>query len=164
MRKLFFLMIAIASIHANPSSVVAKFVLEDSHGYFVMADGTYWKVNSFVTRWRSLLEWIGGDEVYVPDTYQCTVKDWVVGEEFDYFPKIGNIRVNEADASNEAELKKHNYILVNGRTGKVLFGTPVHPADFITSVYDEGYNAGYRKGYSAGYNVGKASVPPAAPR
>lgn len=159
MKKFFFSLIAIASLHANPSSLVAKFVTEDSNGYFVMADGSYWKVTSFVTRWRSLLEWVGGDEVYVPDNYKCTVKDWVVGEEFEYFPKIGNLRINEADASNEAELKKHAYLLMNSRTGKILFGTPVNPADFITSVYNVGYNAGYNKGYSSGYSAGRASVP-----
>jgi hypothetical protein len=146
-------------LNANPAGLVTNLVIDDSKGYFVLSDGTYWKIDTFVTRWRSLLEWIGGDEVYVPDAYQCTVKDWVMGEEFEYFPKVGNLRINEADASNEAELKKHSYILVNHRTGKVLFGTPIHAAQFVTDVYNEGYNVGYRKGYSSGYSAGRASVP-----
>ena len=97
------------------------------------------------------------NEVHVPDICQCTVKEWGVGDEYECLPKRGELflRLNVAEASNESELRQHDYLLVNARTGKILFSTPVQPKDFIRALYDEVYNAGYSSGHNDGYSVGK---------
>lgn len=170
MKKIIFTLFAFtAAAYAEPNiALVAKVVPSESHGYFVFSDGTFWKVSSFVKRWRTPLEWISGDELYIPENYVCSVQDWSFADEFEAFLKIGNARVNESDASNEDDLKKHSHILLNGRTGKILFGTPIHPADFLVQVYDEGYNkghsVGFSAGYSSGYSAGKAAVQQQPPR
>jgi hypothetical protein len=142
-------------IHAESNmTLVAKIIPTENEGYFIFSDGTYWKVSSFVKRWRSPLEWITGSEIPVPENYLCTIDVWSFGEEFEAYPKYGNSRVNEEDASNAVIIKNHSHILVNKRTEKVLFATPLHPADWASQVQQEGYNKGYSAGYSAGYSSG----------
>jgi hypothetical protein len=155
MKRMIFALIGFTAVYAEPNmAIAAKIVPEESRGYFIFSDGTFWKVSSFIKRWRTPLEWISGDDIYVPENYVCSVQDWSFADEFEAYPKYGNIRVNESDASNEEDLKKHSHVLVNIRTGKTLFGTPIHPADFLVQIYDEGYNEGYGIGYSRGYNSG----------
>lgn len=159
MKKVLFALFAFTAAYAEPSmALVAKIVPTESRGYFIFSDGSFWKVSSFIKRWRTPLEWISGDEIYVPENYDCTVALWTLGDEFEAYPKYGNARVNDSDASNEDAIKSHSHILVNTRTEKILFATPVHPSDFTIQIYNEGYDeghsVGYKKGYSSGYSTG----------
>lgn len=155
MKKILLVFLAFTAVYAEPNrALVAKVLPTETRGYFVFSDGTFWKVSSFIKRWRTPLEWIAGDELYVPENYDCTVAIWTLGDEFEAYPKFGNARVNDSDASNEEAIKNHSHILVNTRTEKILFATPIHPSDFMIQVYDEGYNEGYSSGYSEGYSSG----------
>ncbi len=151
------LIVCIAAYAETGGSIVAKITPSESQGYLIFSNGTYWKVSSFVKRWRTPLEWLAGNEIYVPENYICDMQSWSFGDEFEVYPKCGNIRVDESHASNEEALKKHSHILLNPRTEKILFGTPIHPADFVVQIYNEGYSLGHSKGYSTGYNEGRSS-------
>ena len=154
MKKILFALIAITTLHADPVQLVAKVVPEDSRGYLVFSDGTFWNVSSFVKRWRSPLEWIAGNELYVPEDYECELSDWFFGDEYEVFYKTGNMRVDETHASNEDDLKKHSFLMVNLRSGNTFFASQMQPMDLLTAVHDEGYNVGHSKGYDAGYSLG----------
>ncbi len=154
MKKIFFILIAFATAHAEPMALVAKVTPSENSGYFIFSDGTFWKVSSFVKRWRGPIEWVSGTELSVPEIYECTVDKWSFGDLFEPYLKQGNLQVNEADASNEAELKQHAHLLVNTRTHKVLFATPIHASDFMSQLYKEAYEKGHSEGYNKGYYRG----------
>jgi hypothetical protein len=132
----------------------AKILPSENKGYYVFADGSFWKVTTLVKRWRGPLEWLRGDELYVPESYVTTLEDWSFGDEFEVYPKLGNLRLDESVASNEKELQSYTHLLVNPFTGKVIFGIPLHPADFVNQLYNDGYDIGYSKGESVGYTNG----------
>lgn len=157
MKKILFILIAFATAHAEPMALVAKVIPSDNVGYFIFSDGTFWKVSTFVKRWRGPIEWISGVELSVPESYETTLTNWSLGDLFEAYPKYGNLQADETHASNEAEIKKHSHLLVNPRTNKVLFATPVHPADFTTEIYSVGYNSGVSAGYSSGYDKGSSA-------
>lgn len=154
MRKLFFTVIAALSLNADPGALVAKVIPNDSNGYFIFNDGSFWKVSSFVMRWRTPIEWISGDELYVPEDYECTMDDWSFGDLYEVYYKVGNLRVDESHASNESDLKKHSLLMMNLRNGKFFFATQMQPGDYVKEVYDLAYDAGKSKGYNKGYNDG----------
>lgn len=152
MKKFLFLFFALASMYADPVSLIAKLTPSDTSGYFVFSDGTFWKVSSYVVRWRSPLEWAMGEELFIPEEYICEIKDWSFGDEFEPIYKIDYVRVDEANASNESELRKHSHVLVHSLTGRALFATPVSAASFLDQIYRDGVSSGYSKGYSEGYS------------
>ena len=154
MRKLFFGVITVLSLNADPGALVGKVVPSDSNGYFIFTDGSFWKVSSFVTRWRTLREWVSGDELYVPDDYQCTMNAWSFGDIYEVCYKNGNLRVDESHASNESDLKKHSLLMMNPRNKKIFFASQMQPENFIKEIYDLAYDAGYSKGYDYGHSVG----------
>ncbi|PIS03325.1 MAG: hypothetical protein COT85_00570 [Chlamydiae bacterium CG10_big_fil_rev_8_21_14_0_10_42_34] len=156
MKKVCLFLLLITASYADEFSgeLVAKIIPSENQGYFILSDGTYWKVTTFQKRWRNPLEWLVGDEIYVPENYESSLTDWIFGDEFDAYPKYGNLRVNEEDASNIKELKECSYLLVNPRTEKILFAIPLHPSDFVFELYNEGHDNGYRSGYSAGRSDG----------
>lgn len=154
MKKFLFLVLGCISLHAEPVSLVAKVVPQENLGYFIFSDGTFWKVCTFVKRWRGPLEWITGVELTVPENYECNLDTWSLGDFFEAYPKYGNLQADESHASNEADIKKHSHLLVDIRTNKVLFATPIHPSDFTAELYNVGYNTGYNKGVDTGYYSG----------
>ena len=179
MKKMLFALFVILSCSfvqaSNPEHVdilSGKVVLQNSNGYFVFSNGSCWKAIGFAPRWRTLSEWWNNVEI-VPQTYQCVPSDWVLGTQIDVYTKFGNLNVNEADASNQDQLKQCTHLLHNKRTGQILFAIALHPADCIGQVfaeakkdgYDEGYTKGrlsnyqnateiYNDGYKAGYTKG----------
>lgn len=146
----------------NVGSIAGKVVLESGKGYFLLSDGTFWKVYPFVKRWRTLFEWIKGTELAIPDNYEGLPADWTLSAEVEAYPKYGNLSIDEANASNEDDLKKCTHLLFNRGTGQILFAILLHPADFMIQIFNDGvsegasngYSKGYSSGYSAGYNVG----------
>ncbi len=152
----------------------AKVILANKEGYFALADGTCWKAIGFQTRYRSLSEWWNSVEL-VPKEYECIPNDWFLATEVEVYSKYGNLNIKESDASNEEALKQCTHLLVNQRTGQVLFAIALHPADCLVQlsneVYKDGFNKGtqsvvksnknqadenYRIGYQVGYELGFA--------
>lgn len=154
MKKILLLLICITGLSANSFDLVGKVVPEPTTGYLMFNDGTFWKVNSFVTRWRGPLEWLSGEELYVPDDYNCEVSEWSYGDPYEVYYKLGNLRVDESHASNQEILQKHTYLMTNLRTGKTFFATQIQPTEFLELVLIHGKNSGYNKGYSEGYDKG----------
>jgi hypothetical protein len=154
MKKILLSLVVLTSLHATPMALVAKVIPSDNQGYFIFSDGTFWKVSAFVKRWRGPLEWLTGAELMVPSEYDCKVDQWSFADDFEPYPKYDYLRANEADASNEEQLKAHSHLLVNKCTGKVLFATPIHPADFTNQLYQEGYDKGFSAGYATGHDAG----------
>lgn len=150
MKKILFALIALTTLHSEPVVLVAKIIPKDTTGYLIFSDGTFWDISSFETRWRSPLEWVVGNELYVPQDYQCVATDWSLGDEYELFYKEGNIRVDETHASNEDRLKTHPFLMVNLRTGKTFFASQMQPMDLLTAVFNKGYSKGYSQGYSSG--------------
>ena len=58
--------------------ISAKAILQNSNGYFVLADGTLWKAIGFSKRWRTLTEWWNNVQL-VPENYECVPNDWFLG-------------------------------------------------------------------------------------
>jgi len=130
-------------------SVSAKVILKSKQGYFVLSDGTSWKVIGFEKRWRSLSEWWNSVQL-VPENYECMPNDWYLGASIDVYPKYGNLEVSEANASNQEDLKKCTHLLINTNTGQVLFAVGLDPATCLVQVFKDAYDDGYRVGYDAG--------------
>ncbi len=151
----------------------SKVILESADGYFVLSDGSYWKVVQFVKRWRTPSEW-WNNIALVPKNYECTPSDWFLGSQIEVFSKQETtLTVDEMNASNHETLKKCTHILWNARTDQGLFAIALDPADCIVQLHNdarsEGYNKGlrdglqkssknsseaYDKGYTDGYNAG----------
>jgi hypothetical protein len=124
------------------------------NGYFVLTDGTFWKVYGYVTRYRTPFEWWNGASLDVPEQFNCAPKDWYAGSEIECYPRSGVNFVDDSNASNQDELKQCTHVLINSKTGQVLFGIKMSPLTCLNLIYAEGENHGYNKGYSVGYNTG----------
>ena len=144
----------------------SKVILQNTSGYFVLSDRSLWKVLGFSKRWRSLSEW-WNDVQLVPQNYECIPNDWLLGSQIAVYSKIGNLEVDEANASNKDELKQCTHLLVNMHTGQVLFAMALEPADCIVKLFNDAHGDGYNKGLGEGnsenyqnatksYNQGRA--------
>src|SRR5690348_14947900 len=137
MRKMFAVAIAVFGLAAIDASepekieaLSAKIILQNSNGYYALSDGSCWKTIGFSKRWRTLSEWWNNVQL-VPTYYECVPDDWFLGTQIEVYPKFGNLAVNEADASNQDALKQCTHLMVNTRTGQVLFAIALHPADCL---------------------------------
>ncbi|HSW85898.1 MAG TPA: hypothetical protein VLG49_00200 [Rhabdochlamydiaceae bacterium] len=140
-------------IHANfPEKVEilsSKVILQNTNGYFVLSDGSCWKTIAFSKRWRSIKEWWRKVQL-VPKNYECVPNDWYLGTNIEVYSKYENLEVDEANASNQDDLKQCTHLLVNTRTGQVLFAIALHPADCIVQLHNDSYGDGYSDGFSEG--------------
>lgn len=154
MKKFLFLFLFIASIYAEVT-VVSIFPTKNKT-YYMLSDGTFWTVTSFIKRWRTVGEWIRGDELYVPDHFVSSPGDWAAGQTIEIYSKYDHLRIDESFAENVEALKQCTHLFVNTRTEKILFALPLdlHPADFMALLYNDGRNDGYDKGYEEGYSIG----------
>jgi hypothetical protein len=143
-----FLNVSVNAENYGPA-LAAKVTIEEADGYFILSDGSYWKVVGFVPRTRGLIEW-WNDVQLAPDTYKCVPNDWILGVEVIAYPKYGNLGVDEEKASNQDALRQCSYLLVNKANGQVLFASPLDPAVFLTQVFKEAQHSGYDKGYTKG--------------
>jgi len=127
----------------------AKVIMQNSNGYFAFSDGSCWKAIGFAKRWRTLSEWWNNVQL-VPAEYECLPNDWFVGTQIQVYQKYGNLTVSESDASNQDALKQCTHLLVNARTGQVLFAIALHPADCLVQLSNEAREDGYNEGFSKG--------------
>jgi hypothetical protein len=130
-------------------TISCKVILESSNGYFVLSDRSCWKVMGFWKRWRSLGEWWNGVEL-VPKNYECLPNDWYLGTQIQVYSKYDNLEVDEANASNQEALKQCTHLLVNTRTGQVLFAIALEPSTCMVQLFNEANNEGYNRGYNEG--------------
>lgn len=126
----------------------SKVVLANSDAYFVLSDGSYWKVITFLKRWRSVSEW-WNDVKLIPENYESVPNNWFVGTEIDVYPKYGNVGVDEANASNQEVLRQCTHLFCNSRNGQVLFAAEIHPSEGPVRIFNEGLKEGYSKGVKA---------------
>jgi hypothetical protein len=164
MKKHFLVLIMIFSFgmgYASPPTTIAnlnsKVILQNTTGYFVLSDHSCWKVMGFAKRMRSFNEW-WNDVQLVPKNYECVPNDWYLGTQIEVYSKYDNLEVNEADASNQEALKQTTHLLVNTRTGQVLFAIAMEPAECLAQLYADSYNEGYDKGYYQGYTKSSESA------
>ena len=161
MKKIIVLAVAVLScsmMHAHGperiETLSSKVILENTNGYYVLSDRSCWKVITFSKRWRSLNEWWNGVEL-IPKNYECAPNDWYLGSTIEVFSKYGNLEVDEANASNQDDLRQCTHLLHNTRTGQVMFAIALEPAECILQLYSEanvdGYNRGYTQGRLASY-------------
>lgn len=136
----------------------AKATLKNTQGFFVLSDGSCWKVIPFEKRWRSFSEWWEGIELNVPEDYECLPKDWNLGAEIEVYPKSFATDVDEYDAYNQKALKQCTHLLCNRNSEEVLFAIEFAPWSFMAMVfnnaYSEGHDVGWKKGHNAGYSEG----------
>lgn len=130
-------------------ALASKVVLQNTNGYFVLTDGSCWKVVPFAKRWRTISEWWNNVEI-VPENYESSPKDWFIGTQVEAYSKFNNLEVSEKNASNQETLKQCTHILVNSRTGQVLFGIQLDPADCILQLYNDAHDEGHKKGVDQG--------------
>ena len=147
----------VSALHADAEKVEylsAKVLLENTNAYYVLSDGSCWKVMGFVKRWRTPSEWWNNVQL-VPQNYESIPNDWFLGTKIEAYPKYEYLNVDESNASNQADLKQCTHLLVNTRTGQVLFAIALHPSDCMIQVYndahDDGYNQGFTKGRLSSY-------------
>lgn len=131
----------------------AKVILKNGDGYFVLSDNSCWKAIYFSKRWRSVSEW-WNDVKLIPENYECTPNDWTLGTPLELYPKWENLEVDEANAANQETLKQCTHLLVNSRTGQVLFAIALQPAECMIQLYNDAYKDGYNNAYDDGYNAG----------
>ena len=118
----------------------------NADGYFVLADGSCWKVVGFAKRWRTICEW-WNNTTLIPESYESIPNDWVLGTEVTIYPKAEYISVNEDDATNSHELKNCPYLLVNQTTGKILFALPLEGTDCMERVLKAALHNGFYNGW-----------------
>jgi hypothetical protein len=149
------------------ANLASKVVLQNTNGYFVLSDGSCWKAIGFSKRWRSLSEWWNNVQL-IPENYECTPSEWFLGAQIEAYPKYGNLNVNLADAANQEDLKLCTHLLVNSKTGKVLFAVSLDAGDCIVQLFNDAHDEGYQKGLEKGkadsyqnandsYNRGRAA-------
>jgi hypothetical protein len=149
-------LLSCSSIHATSYSypekvevLASKVVLQNTNGYFVLSDRSCWKAIGYSPRWRTLSEWWNNVQL-VPENYECVPNDWFLGAQIEVYSKYGNLNISEADASNQDALKQCTHLLVNSRTGQVLFAIALEPAECIVQLFTDAYQDGYSFGYSEG--------------
>ena len=150
------------SLHADEGHVTAeltsKAILKNESAYFVLSDGSCWKVIPFQKRWRSLSEWWYSVELDVPKNYDCVPSDWYLGAEIEIYRKYENVTVDEGNSSNQKDLNQCTHLLVNPGSGNILFAISLSLSGCLQEVYNDahsdGYNKGYKVGWDAGYQVG----------
>jgi hypothetical protein len=145
-----------ADKYEKVETLSSKVVLQSGNGYFVFSDQSHWKAIGFSKRWRTLTEW-WNDVQLVPENYECLPKDWQEGTAIEVYSKYGNLTVSEANASNVEELKQCTHLLVNTRTGQVLFAIALEPSNCLPMLFHEAKNEGYQAGYSQGYFIGHSN-------
>jgi hypothetical protein len=180
MKKWLLITIAILSssvMHADSSvmytdgpekaeTLSSKVILQNTNGYFVLSDRSCWKVIGFSKRWRSLTEWWNNVQL-APENYACVPNDWYLGSQIEVYPKYGNLEISEGNASNQEALKQCTHLLVNTRTGQVLFAIALEPAECTIQLFNDAHEDGYDKGFHQGrlktyqnaneiYNSGRA--------
>jgi flagellar biosynthesis/type III secretory pathway protein FliH len=158
MKKIFFILFTIISFSSfadTPEKIeklTSKVIMQNSEGYFVLSDGSSWKVIGFSKRWRSLSEWWNNIQL-TPESYNCLPGDWELGSQIEVFSKSNTLSpVDEANASNQEALKECTYLLINSATKQILFGIPLEPEACITRLAKESHEEGYNLGYKLGYN------------
>lgn len=127
----------------------SKVILQNTNGYYVFSDGSCWKVMGFATRWRNLTEWWNSVQL-APQHYECVPSDWYLGSQIEIYPKYGNLEADEANASNEEDIRRCTHLLVNSGTGQVLFAVALDPGVCIAQLYTEAHEDGYKLGYDLG--------------
>ena len=153
---LLILFFACSSLHAYMEQgeiLSAKIPLQNGNGYVVLSDRSCWKVVVFTKRWRNLDEWWNNVQI-VPENYECKLEDWHPGTPIAVYLKSENQIADEANASNQEDLRQCPYILVNRRTQKVLFAIPMEPAECLLTIFKEAYTEGHAAGYRIGYSTG----------
>ncbi len=127
----------------------SKAILKNANGYFALSDGSLWKAVGFEKRWRTPSEWWNNVQL-VPENYECVPNDWFLGAQIQIYSKYDNLEVNEANASNQEALKQCTHLLVNTRSGQVLFATELDPAECVIRLFNDAFQDGYQSGYSKG--------------
>ncbi len=159
------ILLGFGQVEAAPPEIIdslsSKVSIRDSHGYFVLADGSCWKTVPFTPRWRSLNEW-WNDVKLAPDYYLTKLDDWHTGTLIEVYSKLDHLEIDESDAADPALFKQCSHLLFNTRTRQVLFATELHPAKCVVQVYTEGETIGYQSGYQQGRNEGRAQGQQAA--
>lgn len=130
----------------------------NTQGFYVLSDGSCWKVFPFVKRTRSLTEWWNNEQL-IPNNYEVVPDDWLIGTKIEIYPKQENLNVNEADAYNQNDLGQCTHLFVNAGNQQILFGVLLSTEDCVVQAFKEGYEAGYKKGRSRGFAAGWASHP-----
>jgi hypothetical protein len=159
MKNLLLVLITVFSCSAMYAGAVekieilsAKVILQNTEGYFALSDGTCLKAIGFSKRFRTPSEWWNNVQL-VPENYECIPNDWFLGTEIEVYSKYDNLEVNEANASNQEELKQCTHLLFNTRNGQVLFAIMMHPSECLIQLFNDAHKDGYNKGYREGSNA-----------
>jgi hypothetical protein len=146
-----------AGYSEKSASLSSKVILKNTQGYFVLSDGSCWKVVAFSKRWRSLSEWWHNVQL-VPKNYECTPNEWTLGASIEVYAKFENLEIDEANAANQEVLRQCTHLLMNPATGQVLFAIALDPAECMVKLFaearDEGYSQGFEEGHRKGYQDG----------
>lgn len=138
----------------STAQLKSKLILENTEGYFVLSDGSCWKVIGFSKRERTLSEWWCNVEL-APEDYNTLPKDWVLGSQIEIYSKQKNLSVKESNASNQERLALCTHLFFNKETRQVLFAIALEPEELLINVFKEASKDGYIKGYDQGHMYGK---------
>jgi hypothetical protein len=161
MRKYFLipllLLLMCSLAHAMPPEKIAqlsaKVILTNDNGYYVLSDNSCWKVIYFSKRMRSLSEWWNNVRL-VPETFECSPKDWVEGTYIEIYSKRDFPEIPFQNASNQNDLINCSHVLINTASKQVLFANALSIADSMVLVFNQAYEDGYNKGYGIGHSLG----------
>ena len=143
----------------HKATLSEKISANDGSSFFVLSDGSCWRVYGFQIRWRGVVEWFRGVQLITPENCDCKPDDWVRGSDIEAYPRCDGIDMDISDAGNLDALKKCTHILMNTKNEQILFGTPLLTGDCMIDVYNDakvvGYNRGYSEGFSSGHQIGQ---------
>lgn len=147
-----------ANLSERVETIDSKVMLENRNGYFVLSDGSMWKVFKLDKRSRSVCEWWRGEEL-IPQNYDCNPSDWRIGEKIEVYAKTDDLKLLISNASNALELKLCSHLFIHSTTKQALFAIALDPATCLIAIFNEAFNQGYEKGrshalprYHQGYN------------
>lgn len=129
--------------------LASKVVVHPECGYYVLSDGSMWKVFALHPRWRTLSEWWNSVKI-VPEELDCKPDDFYLGVPIKVIQRHGFVKFDETVASNAATLNSCGHIIVNLVSNKGLFAYALKPENALFDVYHEGYRTGHAKGYFEG--------------
>jgi hypothetical protein len=161
MKKIVLAFIFIATI-LQAEVIQGSVIGGENTAYWILDDGSFWKVFSFVKRWRGPLEWFRGDDLGVPDSYQTSLDQWVSGTEIAVMSK-SEVAADFTNASNQEDLRQATHVIVHKHTGHTLFALSMSANHFLTSVFNEGkllgrsesYEKGKQDGFQRGFALGE---------
>ena len=125
--------------------IAASFDVSDSVGYFVLSDGTIWRVISAGEHTPDFLESFGGEQL-LPEAYRTDTREWVRDADIELYPIESLPQSIDIGSPSRDLVPEATHIVVDIESGKALFAQRLPLIDGLAMVAKESRLAGVQEG------------------